>query len=142
MGRPCSIRRLCSPLRGRLPSEDEWEYACSEGADSLFQWGDDLPNDVELERILWVGFKSQVAAASHPFALLGLYFSEWTQSRFTVARGASFAENDLSDWVVTGGGAFFWPWQDAESVWCMPAMRMPGGVLVDGKCAFRGVWDI
>jgi hypothetical protein len=27
----------------RLPSSDEWEYACGAGARSLFRWGDDCP---------------------------------------------------------------------------------------------------
>jgi hypothetical protein len=29
----------------RLPSSDEWEYACSAGARSLFRWGNDCPGD-------------------------------------------------------------------------------------------------
>lgn len=29
----------------RLSTPDEWEYACGAGADTLFRWGDDTPDD-------------------------------------------------------------------------------------------------
>ncbi|GAB3906674.1 hypothetical protein GCM10029964_103740 [Kibdelosporangium lantanae] len=29
----------------RLPTPDEWEWACGGGADTLFRWGDDCPSD-------------------------------------------------------------------------------------------------
>jgi hypothetical protein len=31
--------------RTRLPSPDEWEWACGAGAATLFRWGDDHPMD-------------------------------------------------------------------------------------------------
>jgi hypothetical protein len=36
------VREFCGP-GFRLPTPDEWEYACSGGARTLFRWGDECP---------------------------------------------------------------------------------------------------
>ena len=46
------------------------------------------------------------------------------------------------DFVIKGGGAYFWPWQSDEWIWCMSAMRMSSDGLIDGECGFRLVYDL
>lgn len=110
-----------------LPREFQWEYACRARTTTLFTWGDALPDDDELARWLAFDFGDERAKANG-FGLRGLFVGEWCTDFFTPEAKVR---------VVRGGGAYFWPWQDQEWVWCMSAMRAPGTDLPHGECGFR-----
>jgi len=118
-----------------IQSEVQWEYSCRAGSSTLFTWGDALPSDDELENWLVFNFTNGKGKAN-AFGLYGLFVGEWTSDPWT----ESYADNQVVDAdvkVIRGGGAYFWPWQDQEWVWCMSAMRMPSTDLIEGECGFR-----
>lgn len=118
-----------------LPSEIQWEYACRAGSQTLFTWGDTLPSDDELAEWLKFDFADGYGRPN-AFGLYGLFVGEWTSDPWT----DSYDSNEIHDPTVIpirGGGAFFWPWQDQEWVWCMSAMRAPSTVLPENECGFR-----
>lgn len=130
---------LAGRLGGRLPSEAEWEAICRGGTDGLFPWGDALPADDELER--WLTWEQEApTSARNPVGFGGLFFGEWTSDVFGGEPGTASDDDEVR--VIKGGGAQFWPWQDEEWVWCLPAMRMPSSDLfADGRAAARLVVD-
>jgi formylglycine-generating enzyme required for sulfatase activity len=132
---------LVASLGCRLPWEREWEYACRAGTQSLFVFGDRLPPDLELARWLSTDFSKPSQVRANPFGLRGMFTGEWCQDEFrvTLAEGARVVRGSH---VIRGGGAFFWPWQADEWVWCMSAMRMPSKDLVDGRCGLRLAYAI
>lgn len=143
---PCFAARsealsFVETLGCRLPSEAEWEYACRAGTESLFPWGDDLPSNEELERWLSWDLSDLGQAKTNRFGLAGLFFGEWCADPFAVSYEQD-APVEPGSFAIRGGGAFFWPWQDEEWVWCMPSMRMPSTGLLDGTAAFRLVADL
>lgn len=125
----------CAALGMTLPTEVQWEYACRAGTATLFTWGDNLPSEEDLAG--WLTFDFAAAnGKANGFGLHGLYVGEWCLDRFA-ASYAAVEPGDDAPRVVRGGGAFFWPWQDQEWVWCMSAMRLPATDLPDGRCGFR-----
>jgi hypothetical protein len=125
----------------RLPSEIEWEYACRGGRQTLFPWGNEILSDAELESWLTWDLSDLDKVAQNRFGFRGLFTGEWCSDDFFKSY-APGAELEPGSYVVRGGGAYFWPWQDEEWVWCMSAMRMPSKDLLDGTCSFRLVFDL
>jgi hypothetical protein len=76
--------------------------------------------------------------AANGFGLRSLFFGEWCRDRWRPSHEPSSPEN-LDEWVVRGGAARFWPWQDEEWVGAMSAMRMPSSRTGGAPCAFRVV---
>ncbi|HYG11874.1 MAG TPA: formylglycine-generating enzyme family protein [Pyrinomonadaceae bacterium] len=120
----------------QLPSEQQWEYACRAGTQTLFTWGDTVPPDTDLDKWLPSDFSDAGELLANGFGLYGLFTGEWCEDRYRVnyEDEAPLVEGS---YVIRGGGALFWPWQDEEWVWCMSAMRMPSSGLIDGRCGFR-----
>ena len=119
----------------RLPFEAEWEPMCRAGTSSLFTWGWELPpSQAQLEG--WMQW-DMAAGRRNGWGFGGLYFGEWCADPYRPShRPDARVQPDAH--VIKGGGAQFWPWQDGEWVWCMPAMRMPSTDLFeDGRCAAR-----
>jgi hypothetical protein len=127
---------VAAALGCRLPSEAEWETGCRGGVNTLFPWGDHLPTYPQLEK--WLSWNvSDPDRLTNEMGFGGLFFGEWCSDEFRATRHPS-SEVLAGAFVVKGGGAQFWPWQDEEWVWCMPAMRMPSTDLFpDQRCAVR-----
>ncbi len=125
----------------RLPKESEWEYLYRAGTRTLFPFGNSLPSDDELEGWLSSNFESLARLRCNGFGLYGMTNPEWCQEQFTVSLADDATLLDGS-YVIRGGGAYFWPWQDEEWVWCISAMRSPSSGLEAGEACLRLVRDV
>lgn len=130
---------LCCSNGMRLPTESEWEYFARAGQQTLFPFGNELPDDDKLDIYMRLDFSDLSKHLANTYGLYGLFTGEWCSDNFTESYDTVV---ESSYHVIRGGAANFWPWQDEEWVWCMSAMRMPSSDLIDGKCAFRMVFDL
>jgi hypothetical protein len=132
---------IAEALSCRLPSEAEWEACCRAGSSGPFPWGSTLPDSTTLERWLdWSLVDDDLQRSVLGFG--GLFFGEWCANEFRVSHQPD-APVRAGAFVVKGGGAQFWPWQNQEWVWCMCAMRMPSADLfADRRCAVRLARDL
>jgi formylglycine-generating enzyme required for sulfatase activity len=114
-----------------LPSEAQWEYACRGGTKTLFYWGNELPNDEVLEnKILLYEFSNprKCREAANPFGLVGMSVGEWCSDsyhpNYINTSGKDLPVVTGSPYVVRGGAAIAWPWQEGDEwILCISAMR-------------------
>ncbi len=148
---------FCNTVSCRLPLEREWEYACRAGTQTLFYWGNSLPDDNRLEQLLDRSFPAEWAtrprcvwgerfSRSHryignQFGLFGMFSGEWCSDRYSATLDGE-ADFEQRAHVVRGGGSLFWPWQNDEWIWCMPCMRISSKDTFDGTAAIRLVWEL
>lgn len=127
----------CAKIGALPPSELQLEAAVRSGRDSLFCFGDKLPRTEELE--IWLTHDlNKSSKYRNDFGLYGLFFPEWTRDEFRDSHAITAIAVEGSK-VIKGGGAYFWPWQDDEWVWCMSAMRMPSCDLIENQAVVRPV---
>ncbi|MDB9515775.1 SUMF1/EgtB/PvdO family nonheme iron enzyme [Roseofilum reptotaenium CS-1145] len=134
--------RVTSYLNCRLPSEAEWEYFCRGGTNTLFVFGNQVLEYQEMEKWLLWDFSNLKIHYANLFGLYGIFVGEWCQDRY---RENYDIKNPPEDdvYVIRGGGAIFWPWQDQEWIWCMSAIRMSSkDLLEDRTCAMRLVYNL
>ena len=127
---------IAKDLLAEIPHEKEWEYFCRGGSQSVFCFGNTLPNEIELGKWLSWDFSSLNKLACNGFNLYGLFMGEWCSNDFTTNLG-HHADVVQGSKTIRGGGAYFWPWQDEEWVYCISAFRMPSKDLMENKAAFR-----
>jgi len=130
------IENVATTLGFSLPTEEQWECACRGGTQTLFFFGDTLPEHEELALLVGGDVRR---ARPNPFGLHGLFVGEWCRDRF---RSSYTQSEPTKDFVVRGGGSAFWPWQDAEWAFCVSAMRLPSSDLIGGLAAGRLVLDL
>lgn len=133
--------QLVKELGCRLPYEHEWEYVCRAGTKTLFVFGDNLPEDNELEQWLSWDFSDINKLQANPFGLYGMFIGEWCHNEYRLNYSPD-SPIDNGNYVIRGGGSLFWPWQAEEWVWCMSAMRMSSRDTIDNTCGLRLVFDI
>jgi hypothetical protein len=129
---------MCKQLDLRLPTEEEWEYSARAGCTDLFTFGRNLPNERQLEKWLSFDFSDLTNLNCNRFGLYGIYTGEWCSDHYKKNNNSI----ETQEFVIKGGGAYFWPWQNEEWVWCMSAMRMSSKGLIDGECGCRLVYDL
>lgn len=111
---------IASSFAAHLPTEREWEHICRAGTNTLFWFGDDLPQDDNLQRILGL----EKPYALNAFGVACLFFGEWCDDHWSPDHESAAIPS--MGFVIKGGSAQFWPWQE-ESEWagCASAYRMP-----------------
>jgi formylglycine-generating enzyme required for sulfatase activity len=125
----------------RLPTEDEWEYACRAGTRTLFPWGSTLGSVGALDG--WMNLLKPGKWKRNRFGLKALFTGEWCLDEWAPSR-APDARKVPGVFVVRGGASVFWPWEGPDE-WrmCMPAYRMPSTNLFDDRrCGVRLVHEI
>jgi hypothetical protein len=132
-----SAQAAVQRLGATLPSEAQWECAAKAGADPLFPFGNALLPESALER--WMRYDlGDATSALNAFGVGGFFFAEWCGDMFATSH-ATDAEPLPGTRTIKGGGAYFWPWQDEEWVWCLSSMRMPASDLDAGVAVCRPV---
>jgi len=115
-----SADEIASHYGASLLNEVEWEYVCRAGTESLFWFGDRIPNRTSMERILGL----RAPSLPNAFGLIELFHGEWCADYWAPSLDA--APNRDRGRVIRGGASRFWPWADSrEWAACSSAYRMP-----------------
>jgi len=132
-----------------LPAEAQWEYAVRGTTTTLFYFGSAIPDRETLaNKILLTRFSADVigdGTIANPFGLIGMLTGSWCRERYgPVGKPHPISTpQDNGPYVVRGGGAIFWPWQNqSEWMMCMSAMRMSSDDFEDGTCSAQVVMPL
>ncbi len=133
------VDEVCKKAGYRILSESEWEYLARAGRQDLFTFGNTILNDKDMDMWLNMDFSDFNKCKANRLGLYGLFTGDWCSNHYKY----SYQDlNETKDFTIRGGGAFFWPWQAEEWIWCMSAMRMPSSGLIDNSCGFHFVIDV
>ncbi|MEK6234181.1 MAG: SUMF1/EgtB/PvdO family nonheme iron enzyme [Planctomycetales bacterium] len=143
----------------RLPTSDEWEYACGGGATSLFRWGDHVPcdrypTDLSPEEAAW---RRQWALSGGKLDYPEKGFqSDWSFHTQPNACGLCIASNPYHweltaepDWVrggdggcsICGGAGFFMGWIPLATSYCDEDFCRPEEPIDPGYTYCRRVFQ-
>ncbi len=104
----------------RLPTFDEWEYACSGGARTLFRWGNDCPTDCYPIESRWKGHRQPNAfglrIASNPYDSEYCVQQERNKERLVVRGGDGGS-------AICGGIGYFYGWIPLASAYYAPDLE-------------------
>ena len=119
MGDESAIRAACGD-GFRLPSPDEWEYACAAGARSLFRWGDDCPDSCSYdERGFDLHRRPNAFGLRLPWNTYDLELCEGRQFRGGDGGGAVHGGlGNVVTWIPLAG-AFRIPEDEDLDGWCI-----------------------
>jgi len=112
-----------------LPSEAQWEYAFRGGTKTLFNFGNSLPSEAELEIHMLSTFENEVLCKknANAFGLVGLHVGDWCEDSYFSRLSTTASDQPIlgkSPFVVRGGAAPYWPWETNERwILCVSSMR-------------------
>jgi hypothetical protein len=115
----------------RLPSSDEWEYACAAGSRTLFRWGDDWPSCRPDEADHW-----DLHCCPNAF---GLVMNSNIHS-LEICEGIQFRGGDAG-LSITRGQSHFANWLPFASSYVLPDDEDTTGWCVD-EIMVRRVWPL
>lgn len=144
---------LAEAVNACLPNEYQREYFCRGNTNTLFCFGNALPDRTELNDWFNDKFDDLPNMRRNNFGISGLFMTEWCADFFRNDYTSDKASADTR--VLRGGGADFfirksifsdedWGYFDNEGdwVWCVSAIRMPSTNLVDETAGFRLVINL
>lgn len=121
MLREADALALCEKWGLSLPTEAQWEYAYRGGTQTLFPWGNTLPEDKTLEDYV---FAREDSSWRNPFGLIDTNWGEWCRVGLPAADKTHDRNSEKTSTAVRGGAADGWPWQECgEWVMLMSAHR-------------------
>jgi len=145
---------LAEALNAQLPTECQREYFCRGNTNTLFCFGNTLPDKTELNDWFEDSFDDLPNMKRNNFGIGGLFMTEWCADLFRYNYTSDKAATGTR--TLRGGGADFyirksifnedrnWGYFENEEdwVWCAAAIRMPSTYLIDDTAGFRLVINL
>lgn len=132
------LQKILDVFKLSIPSEAQWEYMCRAGTHFLFPFGNELPDESDLEQWISCDFENLTKCKSNEWGIYGLFAGEWCSDFYKATHDTTSI--DKHEKVLRGGASLFWPWQDEEWIWCMSSMRTHSEEGTEA--AFRLVYEL
>jgi formylglycine-generating enzyme required for sulfatase activity len=134
-------RALAAALQTDLPREYQWEYFCRANTNTLFCFGNTLPDKQELSKWFQTHDCDLSTVKRNNFGLSCLFWSEWCNDFFHLNQVRN-AKGNSRIRLIRGGAADCWPWTSNEWVGCVSAKRTPATWLIEDAASFRLVINL
>ncbi|MDJ1469578.1 formylglycine-generating enzyme family protein [Xanthocytophaga flava] len=146
------IHQLFGKFGFKIPGEVQLEYALRGGGNTLFYLGDELPQDRAVigNSLCCNEFSDGEINNRYAnlFGLVGVSIGEWCCDKWYPSHAnmyddSPYTDSSTSEYVIKGGAAAFWPWQNPEEwILAISAMRSSSEGLEDTTCGVRALLDI